>query len=308
MIDESGLSKSSQDVYGAECVSLFILCHNNLHELRLCIRSILSRTIHPFKIVVVDNSSSDPELLNFLNEIRRNKLIDVVYCRFNLWVLGFNKAIKIHLSSSSKFFVATDADIIVPPVSFGKCWLGRLVSEMESNINIGKLGISLDLGYIKNRPIFYQTYLRELEYLNGPRVGSNCVAPVDTTLAIYRSNFFMTSKPRFYPGHGLLGRPEYLICRTDVKFCAKHIGWRSYKNSDSLKKYMMSKLYCFALVGAYLDRPFLDQVHPFHSAIFRVIRPIARLIWAVNVALIQISWFVRNFPFKLNGIQNFRRF
>ena len=114
-------------------ICIFVMTHNNLRELRLCIKGLRARTLYPHKIVIVDNGSTDPELLAFLTKLGRDKHMDVVSNRFNLWVLGFNSALRKYLAQSAQYFIATDSDIIVPPISSGKCWLSRLIEELEKN-------------------------------------------------------------------------------------------------------------------------------------------------------------------------------
>ena len=257
----------------------------------------------PFHLVVVNNASKDKSIIIYLEDLKRLKNVSVVNCSLNLWVLGFNKAIKQYLPDNADYFVVSDSDIIVPPVINSKCWLQKLIDELESNVVIGKLGISLDLGYIKSRSSFKETYEREVGYCVNKKIGSNVIAPVDTTLALYRTNYFMMEKPRFYPGHGVLGRPEYYTCRTNYKICAKHIGWRNYNNTSEFERYNISKLYCFTFVGAFLDPTFLNKIPIYYSLFYRFFRPVSRFFWALNVVAIQTLWFLKHCPFSLNKTQ-----
>jgi hypothetical protein len=287
-------------------IYIFLITHNNLSELRISVNGILKRTRYPFHLVIVDNSSTDQLLKDYLLSLKINQSISIVNCKFNLWIIGVNSAIKKYLPDNAKFFVVSDSDIIVPPINKDGCWLSKLHLEMMNHVTIGKLGLSLDLGYIKNRPQFKHTFEREVGYYANKSIGDNLIAPVDTTMAIYRTDFFMTKKPRFYPGHGVMGRPEYYICRTKFEFRAKHIGWRNYTN-DRIIKYNTSKVYCFTLMGAYLDPVFLSQFGYFHNVFYKFIRPLARLIWSINVIKVQFIWFLKNMPSKLNNNQYFSK-
>ena len=194
-------------------IKIFLMCRNNKRELEICLRSISRRTDYPHEIIIVDNNSTDEEMLNFLRELSI-KGIKVYKNRFNLWVLGLNKALNSNLGHSDQFYVVSDSDIVVPISKDGQCWLQILLTEMHKNPIIGKLGFSLDLSFISKKDIFTDTFARENKYYCNPKIGVNHIAPVDTTLAIYRYDYFMMRKPRFLPGHGVLARPHYYCCRT----------------------------------------------------------------------------------------------
>ncbi len=281
-------------------VPIFILAKDNPRELGLMVKSILHRTDMDFNIIVVDNNSKSASMLTFLDRLESMYPKVVVHRnRTNLWILGLNKPIKLWLGDA-KYFVVSDSDIIPPIRHDGDCWLTRLVRELDIHPSIGKLGISLDLGYIKTRPAFVETYAREEQLCRGIRIGSNHVSRVDTTLAIYRRNFFITGFPRFYPGHGVLGEPGYLICRTSRQFKAKHIGWRNYYAHDVPQ---LDKIICFAKVGAFVDDAYLDRFPVFVRMLFSSMRIFFRGFWFLYVVFLYSVWLVRFFPRRMNVLQ-----
>ena len=283
-------------------IKIFLLCRNNKRELELCLRSIENRTVYPYEIIIVDNNSSDREMLNYLRELQKIN-IKVHYNRLNLWVLGLNPPLRKNLSEDDSFYVVSDSDILVPIVKSGVCWLESLVSEMYENLVIGKLGLSLDLSWIAKNESFRETYKRESGYYNNPKIGENYISPVDTTLAIYRYDYFITSNPQFYPGHGVLARPHYYCCRTSKNLTAKHLGWRSYLSDAGSQSDDISKVICFTILGAYIDDVFLTRLPYFHQKLYRYIRPLARCFWAIFVIFLQVNWFLRNIPLNLNMLQ-----
>lgn len=283
-------------------LKIFLLARNNLRELQCTVKSIRHRTRAEYQIIVVDNASTDPHVALWLREQESLGRLSAVFNKWNLWVLGLNNAIRQYIKQDDQYFLVSDSDIIVPFFANGDCWLERLRNQMNQFPCIGKLGLSLDLGYIKSRTEFDKTYLRELKYYTNGCIGSNLIAPVDTTMAIYRTDYFVTQRPIFMPGHGIMGRPYYYCCRTDRSILAKHIGWRSYncnQSSDANK----DKALCFTLCGAFLDPVFLRKL-PAHLRLFYyTLRPLARIGWGVYVYLLLLVWFLKNAPFRLNSIQ-----
>lgn len=283
-------------------VKIFVLSRNNKRELEICVNSLTRRTYHPYELIIVDNASDDIETLIYLNRLNEKQGISVHFNTKNLWVLGLNPALGKYLEEGDNSYVVTDGDIVVPIAKDGVCWLENLLIEMSNNPVIGKLGLSLDLGYIANKPLFARTYEKEKKYYRNLKIGNNYIAPVDTTLALYRTDYFVMDKPRFYPGHGVLAKPCYYCCRTSDNLIAKHIGWRSYIDTQS-QSYDLSKVVCFTIMGAYLDEAFLKKLPIWYRFFYRVFRPICRLSWAVIVLSLQLIWFVRNSPMSLNECQ-----
>jgi hypothetical protein len=56
------------------------------------------------------------------------------------------------------------------------------------------LGLALDLKFIEDNQSFSKVYTNELNYMQGPVVDDLVIAPVDTTLAIYRKDLFVMNK------------------------------------------------------------------------------------------------------------------
>jgi len=259
-----GISKNQlrEDMCGSSSpvINVFVLCYNNCRQVKLCVDSIRSRTTYPYRLILVDNASDDKMLHEYYSSLEGDEGDDVAIVRNsrNLWVLGLNVALRRFLELSDEVFVVTDSDIIVPLPNNGVCWLRYLYSQLNANPVIGKLGLQLDLGWIKSRANYYPLYERELAHQRGISIGDNVIAPVDTTLAMYRYDYFVTSKPRFYPGHGALARPYYYCCRSSLEYSCKHLSWRDYfdASTDSIAT-RISKCICFSLMGAYLDPLFL---------------------------------------------------
>ena len=288
-------------------IPVFVMSYNDLASLRLCLRALARRTLRPHRLVVVDNASSDPPLRRYLDRLASLTRIEVWRNRVNLWVLGLNRAVRAWSRSGAAedFFVVTDCDILVPPPKDGQCWLARLEQGLERHACVGKLGLSLDLGYIRTRPHFAHTYARELFFTQGPRIGELVIAPVDTTLAIYRKSMFVTDHPLFIPTHQSLYRPHMYCCRTGPELQAKHLSWRFYERRPQTD--VVAKLLCFGLLGATVN-PVLLQEAPWHARwLYLITRPMARLCWGGIAAGLIAVFMLRVFPRKFNHLQASRR-
>jgi len=290
-----------------EPVPIFVMSYNDMLSLRLCLRALVRRTLFPHRIVVIDNASSDFLLKRYLKKLSGLTKIVVYQNRYNLWVLGVNKAVADWTSSGNvdDRFVLTDCDILPPPPLGGLCWLTRMQAFMDEHACIGKLGLSLDLGYIKTRTQFRHTYEREMFFMQGPRIGELVIAPVDTTLALYRKSLFVSSSPWFIPTHQGLYRPYYYCCRTPQNFQAKHLSWRFYGIRSEAD--VVAKLRCFGILGATVV-PAVYDLAPWHAKFFySTVRPIARFFWGLVVVVLQASYLLRSFPRRVNALQASRR-
>lgn len=288
-------------------IPIFIMSYNDMASLRLCLRAIVHRTLRPYRLIVVDNASTDLRLRRYLAKLEALTSVRVYRNRFNLWVLGLNSALRKELEPNDEdaLFALSDGDIVVPGPRDGRCWLGRLEASLRAHTCVGKLGLSLDLGYIARRPAFQHTLEQERFFLDGPRIGDLVVAPVDTTMALYRRSLFVTRRPLFIPGHQSLYRPYYYCCRTAPGFNARHLSWRQYERQS--EKDVVAKLVCFGLTGA-TAVPALRVRAPVLARLFyRCARPIARLFWGGVVAALQARYLLSTFPRDANRIQATRR-
>ena len=146
-------------------IAIVVLTKDEPDFLDETIRSIISRTNYPYELFIVDNDSSLDKQKTLLNSYKKDVVAHVIFNKKNQWVLGFNKAIDIintRTDLSSEYIVLTDGDIVVPEPIDQVCWLEYLKQKMDSNITVGKLGLALDVGFIKDNKQFYDTYTNEL--------------------------------------------------------------------------------------------------------------------------------------------------
>lgn len=288
-------------------IPILVLSYNDLPALRLCLRALVNRTHRAYELIVVDNASTDLRLRRYLEGLAHLTRIRVHRNKANLWVLGLNAPLRAALAgrTAEDLFAITDCDIIVPPPRGGLCWLSRLEAAMAVNASVGKLGLSLDTGYIEARPQFSEVLRAERFFMSGPRLGELIVAGVDTTMALYRQSLFVTRRPRFLPGHQSLHRPHFYCCRTPATFRAKHLSWRGYASRSEAD--IAAKLVCMALVGAEVT-PVQRASGPLWArAFYAVFRPMAKLGWGLIVAALQAVYLLRRFPRGVNELQHSRR-
>lgn len=118
-------------------VSLIIPTRNGLNLIRQCIDSILNKTTYPnYEILIVDNGSDDPNVLDYFNEISRSRKVKVLRDDrpFNYSALN-NAAVK-RASGDLIGLVNNDIEVISPE------WLTEMVSH-AIRPHIGAVGARL---------------------------------------------------------------------------------------------------------------------------------------------------------------------
>jgi len=289
-------------------IAIVVLTKDEPGFLEKTIRSIINRTSHPYELFIVDNNSSLDKQKKLLKSYEKDGLAHMIFNNKNQWVLGFNKAMDVintRADLSSEYIVLTDGDIVVPNSVNEVCWLTYLKQKMDGNVTVGKLGLALDLSFIKSKKEFTKTYAEHLEYMRGPVVDGLIIAPVDTTLAIYRKNLFVMDKFKMLPGHASLVKPYYYICKTSFTYQAEHLGWRNYEKPN--KKQMEDKVICFTKYAGYVDPVILDKTSVEIRYFYKVFRHVYRAYWLLRVIFYWSLYIAPKFPRNLNEIQSRRR-
>ena len=289
-------------------IAIIVLTKDEPEFLKQTACGIADRTNYPYELFIVDNNSSLSEQKKLLNSYEKDGLAHVIFNNKNQWILGFNKAIDVintRADLSSKYIVLTDGDIVVPNPVNEVCWLAYLKQKMDGNIAVGKLGLALDTQFIKNNKQFCDTYANELRYMKGPIMDDLVIAPVDTTLAIYRKDLFVMNQFRMLPGHGSLIRPYYYVCRTNGTYLAQHLGWHNYVEPDINQ--LKEKVFCFAKYAGYVDPIILDQVSGRVKYFYKIFGRIYKAYWSLGVAWHWVRYIAVRFPRNLNEVQSKRR-
>lgn len=272
------------------------------------VQLISERTYYPYVLYVVDNNSpKTTELENVMRIIEDQYKANVIFNPKNNWIYGFNLALLDFSWPKSNFYAFSDADIYVPLPVNGICWLGHLVEQLNQNCSIGKLGLSLDLSNLVNNPALKKSLEIESRYLSGPKIGENVVALVDTTMALYRKDLFVTDQFMFQIGHASLVKPQYYTCRASQKYLAYHVGWDYYPQATSLA-YSDEKQWGKALtmyrVGAFVAPELLGQFSMVKRIFLKIIQRLVRSLHGLKVAALIFIYLCKKFPRDINEIQS----
>jgi hypothetical protein len=289
-----------------EAIPIAILHRNEFDSLFKMIESIILNTRHPYQIFVVDNNSSVSNRQEEFERLRAIPGLTLIESKRNDWALGFNRALQ-HPGwpRTADYYVLSDADIVLPAVASDRgCWLTYLKTQMNAHACIGKLGVSLRWDDIDNQVVKESVIRQEERFLANPKIGDNTIAPVDTTLAIYRRDFFVLDEFAFFIGHASLARPYYYTCRTSDKLVAKHLGW--YTNS-ALKLdgfALKEKIRCFAHYGGYIDPAVLKLCDASSRWYYKIVHPLSVLYWGLRVVVYNFAYLTKRFPRRVNEIQS----
>lgn len=239
---------------------VLIMTRNENRFLDTCVRSLKEKLSVPHHIYIIDNNSDDPEHLAVLEALSLDNAITVHRNKKNYWVLGLNNIIdKIRLNyPDSKYFMLTDGDIDFS--TLGKKHFDQVISKLDSNASIGKIGFSLSWDNLLNDKRLSAILEQERKLYNEQKkIDEYYVSPVDTTAAIVRFDWSIESKGHFYPDHMRYLRPEMYSCRTPRNILVRHLGWDIYFSKKQSKKNINDKVICFTLVGGSIKKEILSQ-------------------------------------------------
>jgi glycosyltransferase involved in cell wall biosynthesis len=123
-------------------VTILITSYNRKNLLEKCVQLINDRTFYPFRIIVIDNNSTDGSQDYLRHAKTVGKIFDAVFLPENV---GQSRALNIGFSEidkweegvdrpkrpSSDFFVSTNEDLFPPMLGQENCWLTRMIDILE---------------------------------------------------------------------------------------------------------------------------------------------------------------------------------
>lgn len=118
-------------------IDIFILCWNRADFTHRTIAYLYERTKHPFRVIAIDNNSTDHtnNVLKVKESI--NHLFHIVKHDKNIGVhQGWNTALGL---ADGEYFITTDNDIYVPDVD--PDWLTQLVRFMDERPDYGAIAL-----------------------------------------------------------------------------------------------------------------------------------------------------------------------
>ncbi len=114
-------------------VYLIMLNYNGKHHLEYSLPSVMCTAYNNYRLIIVDNASSDGSLEYIKSNFPRAELI--VNQKNRGWAGGNNDGIKYAIGKGAKYIVLINNDILVHPD-----WIKNAVGVAEQNPNIGAIG------------------------------------------------------------------------------------------------------------------------------------------------------------------------
>lgn len=187
---------------------------NNFNRLDLLKQQIdwLFSLDDPVSIIIVDNQSSYPPLLDFYKKIN-HPLLQVIYLNFNSWRKGVEYIGKKKLRGFEKFII-TDSDLL-PFSGTPKNLVTHLSRLLDKYPYYNHVGTSLEINDLPDHNPLKQTIVDyEARFWSPIAKSFNeevFVAKVDTTFAMYRkSSTILATEPAL---------------RTQRPYTLKHVDW-----------------------------------------------------------------------------------
>lgn len=284
---------------------VLVMTRNDVHFLKLCVESIINTVTIPVTIYIIDNHSDSLEHHAILKDLAvRFDNIKLVFNKRNLWVLGLNDTIKkIKSIHQSKYFFLTDADIDFSHCKAKPCWLSYLIHQLEKNVAIGKLGISLSWDYLQENPELATILEQEHSlYSERHKIEDLYVSFVDTTATIFRCDWSIEKTGCFFPDHMRYLRPELYSCRTPKDIVVEHLGWYNYNNQLNVNKQQInSKVLCFTLFGGSVKDTILDMADKKYSFFYKLCSNFIRRVWVLRRIYFLFKYFLFKARIKLDG-------
>lgn len=190
-------------------IPILINSFNRLH----CLRGLVDwlEGARYANIIIIDNASSFPPLLSYLERLERKRRATVVRLEANFGHLAiWQQGILQHLGIDSEY-VYTDPDIV--PAEFCPAdVLGHFREILDAEADIATIGFGLRLDDVPEHATHRAQVLSwESQFWLAPAAPGLFLAPIDTTFALYRP----------FGGHSL-GQPSL---RTGWPYLASHVGW-----------------------------------------------------------------------------------
>lgn len=200
-------------------IPIIIISYNQVFYLKKLISFLKKRDYN--KIVILDNNSTYPPLLDYFNEIESD--IKIYRLSKNYGHRVFWKKKDIFDNYAKGYYVITDPDI-VPVDECPHDFLEHFKYILDTNAEINKVGFSLKIDDIPETNKDKATILKwESQFWEKHTKNKNYVAKIDTTFALYRPKTIMPIWMDFFKA-----------IRVKYPYVAKHGGW--YINSKNLTK------------------------------------------------------------------------
>lgn len=197
-------------------IPIIIISYNRLNDLKQLVSFLIERN-HK-NIVIVDNQSTYPPLLDYYNEIKDKVTIEIMDRNYGHLVFWKNR--KLYDKYTSGYYIVTDSDII-PNKNLPANYIKYLMHMLDHHKKITKVGFALRLDDIPDSFQPKSTVIEwEKQFWIDEIRKDTYNAALDTTFAIYPPKYDFTYS-RFYKAIRIAGN-----------YTAKHGGW--YLDSKNL--------------------------------------------------------------------------
>ncbi len=209
-------------------IDIVLLTYNRLNYLRQTIEALVKRTNNPYRLIVVDNASTDLGVRPYLESQKQKGVIsELIFNSANQllsgWYSGLSKV-------RSPVFVISDPDIIVPAVE--PCWLTQLLRLLENFPRLVRMGLSLDPADVP--PCWTVKQAKRLCFRTGPFFDHQRnlrMADIDTTMQLIRTEAFRKNGG-FQPAELNMDfwrrMRRFGVSAAAQDLTARHLGWREY--------------------------------------------------------------------------------
>ncbi|PXV64124.1 glycosyltransferase involved in cell wall biosynthesis [Dysgonomonas alginatilytica] len=199
-------------------VPIIIINYNRLSDLKEMVDFFLKRN-HK-NIVIVDNDSQYPPLLEYYDQIKNTVVVKRMDRNYGHLVFWDNK--ELYREYASGYYIVTDSDII-PNKNLPENYLEQLIKVLDKYTKVTKVGFALEIDDIPDSFSAKEEVIAwEKKYWEIPITDNVYVADTDTTFAIYPP-YYEHNKKTFLKG-----------LRIGGDFTAQHRGW--YIDSQNLSE------------------------------------------------------------------------
>jgi glycosyltransferase involved in cell wall biosynthesis len=213
---------SFSSIWSQTQIPIIISCFNDYTYLKKMIEQLLKFELK--NIIVIDNGSSFPPLLNYLREIEG--YVTVIYLKKNIGPRFFYTD-ETFFSLLPQYFCVTDPDL-----EFNKNLPTKFISyliELTEEFKVGKAGFSLDISDIDqmvqekfNKKVgYFKIWEWEKQFWLHLLRDNIYRANIATTFAVYNKKYFDRNKPD-------------IAVRVAGDYTCKHLPW--YKNNKLPKE------------------------------------------------------------------------
>jgi len=116
-------------------VDILVLTYNRIKYFETFVEELYKNTDYPFRLIVIDNGSTDGTRELILDLTHTGKIWQWVFTNNNLLMAeAFNEGFKL---VESELFITVADDMIAPKIK--PCWLTIFVAKMNSDNNIGSI-------------------------------------------------------------------------------------------------------------------------------------------------------------------------